>query len=101
LSQPSGRQRFDILTPFDSNNVFVVGTDNRLWLEFGPFGQQIPPQRVPVDDNVDVVQPVSAEDVFVLDWDGNLWREHAPFGAIPLPPALKPLASARVSAAAT
>jgi len=40
-NQVDGNVRY--FNPVDSNKVFVVGTDKRLLLEFGPFGQQIPP----------------------------------------------------------
>jgi hypothetical protein len=68
--------------------VFVVGRDGRLWLEFG-FGTTIPtvpPPRYAVDGNVAGFQPLSLQEVFVLGEDGNLWQELGPFGTVPLPP---------------
>lgn len=83
MSQPlDANVRF--FSPVDSNHVFVVDTDNKLWVESVPFGHQMPPQRAAVDDIVDRVEPVDAEKVFVLDLHGNLWRENARFHAIPL-----------------
>jgi hypothetical protein len=67
--------------------VFVVGRDGRLWLEFG-FGTTVPavpPPRTPIDGNVAGFQPMSLQEVFVLGEDGNLWHELAPFGVVPLP----------------
>jgi hypothetical protein len=70
----------------DSEHVFVIGTDGNLWLEYGPFGQQIPPQRVPVDGNAIAVWAQDVDQAYVLGSDGNLWLENAPFGEVPLPP---------------
>jgi hypothetical protein len=67
--------------------VFVLGRDGNLWLEFG-FGTTnptVPPPRTPIDGNVAGFQPLSLQEVFVLGGDGNLWHELAPFGAVPLP----------------
>jgi hypothetical protein len=65
--------------------VFVLGFDGNLWLEHGPFGQQIPPIRQQVDGNVLAFQALSDTEAFVLGTDGNLWLEHGPFGQVPPP----------------
>ncbi len=72
---------------WDPGNVFVLGNDGNLWLEFG-FGTTtpaVPPPRYPVDGNVAEFQPISLDEVFVLGQDGNLWQEFGPFGTVPLP----------------
>jgi hypothetical protein len=60
--------------------IFVMGSDARLWLEQGPFGQQIPPARQQVDASVQKFQALSGTEVLVLGNDGKLWLEHGPFG---------------------
>jgi hypothetical protein len=86
----------------DENTVFVCDQDNNLWLEYGPFGGQVPlPQcpsgssassgqnkscRVPVDGNVDEFQIIDVNTAVVLGMDNNLWLERGPFGTVPLPP---------------
>ncbi len=71
-----------------NQQIFVLGSDGNLWLEEGPFGQQIPPPRVPIDGNVDLYaafQAFFANEVFVCGSDGNLWLEQGPYGTVPLP----------------
>ncbi len=71
-----------------NQQVFVLGGDGNLWLEEGPFGQQIPPFRIPVDGNVDLFASFSAfnaEEALVCGNDGNLWLEEGSFGTVPLP----------------
>ena len=60
--------------------IYVLGSDGNLWFETGPFGQQIPPNRLQVDANVLAFQALDGNDVFVLGSDGNLWLETWPFG---------------------
>jgi hypothetical protein len=72
-------------TPFQAINaeeIYVLGSDNKLWLEHGPFGS-VPPSRSLVDGNVDTFQAVDLGTVFVLGTDGKLWLETAPFGNAP------------------
>jgi hypothetical protein len=66
--------------------VFVLGSNGNLWLEFGPFGFEVPPPRVQVDGNVKAFQAFSSTLVFVLGSNGNLWLEFGPFGAEVPPP---------------
>lgn len=62
--------------------IYVLGTDNNLWLEHAPFNS-VPPSRNQVDANVQTFQAVDLGTVFVLGTDGNLWLETAPFGNVP------------------
>src|SRR5271167_689403 len=62
------------------SEVLVLGQDGNLWLEHGPFGQQVPPVRQQIDGNVQAFQALSDTEVVVLGQDGNLWLEHGPFG---------------------
>jgi hypothetical protein len=72
---------------YPSRAVYVVGTDGILWLETGsPFGNQLPPVRVPVDENVIDMWPVDDQNVYVLDIAQTLWFEHGPFGKLPWVP---------------
>jgi hypothetical protein len=89
---PSSRYRIDGnvagFLAWSPGEVFVVGRDGNLWLEFG-FGTTIPtvpPPRYHIDGNVAGFQPLSLQEVFVLGEDGNLWQELAPFNTVPLPP---------------
>jgi nucleotide-binding universal stress UspA family protein len=66
----------------DSSDVFVLGTDHKLWLEHAPFGS-VPPSRQEVDAAVLTFQAEDSSDVFVLGTDHKLWLEHAPFGSVP------------------
>ena len=75
-------------TPFqalDPNTVFVLGSDNNLWLEYAPFGVSVPPHRNQIDGNVDTFQALDPNTVLVQGTDGNLWLEFAPFGVL-IPP---------------
>ncbi len=63
----------------NSGEIYVLGTDNNLWLEHAPFNS-IPPSRTQVDANVETFQAVDLGTVFVLGTDGNLWYETSPFG---------------------
>jgi hypothetical protein len=68
--------------------IYVLGSDGNLWLEDGPFGEQIPPPRTPVDGDVDLYAsfwPFDAQATLVCGDDGNLWLEQGPFNAVPLP----------------
>ena len=72
-------------TPFqalDQNTIFVLGSDNNLWLEFAPFGT-VPPKRTQIDANVDTFQALDQNTVLVQGTDGNLWLEISPFGTVP------------------
>jgi hypothetical protein len=71
-----------------NQQVFVLGSDGNLWLEEAPFGQQIPPFRIPVDGNVDLdasFAAFDAQEALVCGSDGNLWLEEGSFGTVPLP----------------
>jgi hypothetical protein len=73
-------------TPFqalDQNTIFVLGSDNNLWLEYGPFLGVIPPPRDQVDANVDTFEALDKNTVLVQGTDGNLWLELSPFGSVP------------------
>jgi hypothetical protein len=93
-SFPPGRgQRYQIdgsvglFQAMSAGEVFVLGQDGNLWLEFG-FGTTIPtvpPPRYQVDGNVMGFVALSLQEVFVLGTDGNLWQELGPFGTVPLP----------------
>ncbi|CEG58765.1 hypothetical protein [Legionella fallonii] len=72
-------------TPFQAINpgeVYVLGSDDNLWLEHAPFGA-VPPSRIHVDANVSTFQAVDLGTILVLGTDGNLWLETAPFGNVP------------------
>jgi len=60
----------------------VLGSDNNLWLEHGPFGK-VPPKREQIDGNAQAFQALDSQTVIVLGSDKNLWLEHAPFGQVP------------------
>lgn len=70
--------------PFQPRNmvVYVLGSDGNLWLETGPFGNQIPPRRLQVDGSVSAFQALDGNNVFVLGSDRNLWLEMWPYGNI-------------------
>ena len=75
---------FQVMT---AGEVFVLGQDGNLWLEFG-FGTTIPtvpPPRYQVDGNAIGFYALSLQEVFVLGSDGNLWQELGSFGTVPLP----------------
>ena len=82
----------------DDNTVFVLGSDRKLWLEYGPFGQIPLPNQAPtlgpprscrflIDGNVINYQPIPSPvddfylsgQIYVLGFDGNLWLEWGPF----------------------
>lgn len=67
-----------------ATEVFVLGSDGKLWLENSPFGNisQTIAKRLAVDANVQTFQVMDINTVFVLGTDGNLWLETAPFGDI-------------------
>lgn len=80
IQAPVPRRTFQAL---DSTNVFVLGTDGKLWLEQPPFGK-VPPKRQQVDGNVRAFQTMALIDfVWVLGTDGKLWLEQGPFGHVP------------------
>src|ERR1700730_7455328 len=58
----------------NSNIVYVLGSDRKLWREFGNAGNPNPPPQL-VDKNVLAFQPVDSHIVYVLGSDGKLWRE--------------------------
>ncbi|HUI21767.1 MAG TPA: hypothetical protein VLZ74_12080 [Methylocella sp.] len=91
---PAPRSRYQIdgnaaaFFAWSPGDIFVLGTDGNLWLEFG-FGTTlptVPPPRTQIDGSVVEFQPMSLQEVFVLGQDGNLWHELGPFGTVPLPP---------------
>lgn len=59
--------------------LWVLGTDDKLWLEFSPFGK-VPPNRVLIDSNVLAFQPLDINNVVVLRKDGTLWFEQGSSG---------------------
>jgi hypothetical protein len=74
---------------FTEATICVLGTDFKLWLEHGPFGQ-VPPRRELIDSNVAALggfqilfSITEVNGVCVLDNDGNLWVDVAPFGQSP------------------
>jgi hypothetical protein len=71
----------------DTQDVFVLGTDGKLWWERAPFGSA-PPARSQIDATVRTFQAINASNVFVLGNDGNLWYEVPSvfFGWGPVPP---------------
>lgn len=71
-----------IFQGLDVENVVVLGTDQNLWLEHGPFGN-LPPTRQQIDGNVEAFDAVDANTIYVLGSNGALWLEHGPFGAVP------------------
>jgi hypothetical protein len=70
----------------DTQTILVLGQDGNLWLEFSPFGVNVPPARQQVDGGVRAFQALDIQTVLVLGTDGNLWLESSPFGAS-VPPA--------------
>jgi hypothetical protein len=62
--------------------VLVLGSNGKLWLEFAPFGTASP-LRLQVDDDVEAFQALSDREILVLGSNGNLWLEKAPFGKAP------------------
>jgi hypothetical protein len=66
----------------NAGEIFVLGTDNTLWLEHAPFNS-VPPSRTQIDSNVETFQAIDVGTVFVLGTDGNLWLETAPFWNAP------------------
>jgi len=66
----------------NAGEIYVLGTDDNLWLEHAPFNS-VPPSRVQVDGSVQTFQAIDIGTVFVLGNDGNLWLERAPFGTVP------------------
>jgi hypothetical protein len=70
----------------DENNVYVLGSDRKLWLENAPFGGTIPPHRAQVDGDVLDFEALDGGNIYVLGTDRNLWLEYGPFlikGPIP------------------
>jgi len=63
----------------DAQNVLVLGGDQRLWLEYAPFGN-VPPRRDYIDQSVAAFQFLDSQNVLVLGTDGNLWLMHPPWG---------------------
>jgi hypothetical protein len=83
--------------------VFVQSSlDNKLWLEYGPFGGFDPQNwptcmsytpascRIQVDGKVQSFWPLNLNTVFVVGSDNNLWLEFGPFGTVPLPECVYP-----------
>jgi hypothetical protein len=66
--------------------VYVLGSDGKLWLEFSPFGN-VPLKRVQVDAFVRAFRTVPAgiPQVLVLGSDGKLWLEQSLLGTVPPP----------------
>jgi hypothetical protein len=60
--------------------IYVLGSNGNLWMETGPFGNQIPPPRIQVDGNATGFQALDGNNVVVLGSDRNLWFETWPFG---------------------
>jgi hypothetical protein len=58
----------------NSNIVYVLGSDRKLWREFGNAWAQTQPRQL-VDGNVLAFLPVDSHIVYVLGRDGKLWRE--------------------------
>jgi hypothetical protein len=88
---PGSRTQIDgsvgVFWAWSPGEVFVLGRDGNLWLEFG-FGTNVPavpPPRYYIDGNVIEFQPVSLQEVFVRGSDNKLWQELGPFGTVPLP----------------
>ena len=65
---PPAARTFQALSP---SEIFVLGTDGKLWLEDGPFGK-VPPRRRQVDGNVRGFQALSIAEVYVLGTDGAI-----------------------------
>jgi hypothetical protein len=89
LPLPAASGEVPVLRSFQAlsdTEILVLGSDRNLWLEQGPFGQNVPPSRQQIDGNVLAFQALSNTDVFVLGSDGNLWHEHGPFGQQIPPP---------------
>jgi hypothetical protein len=87
-SVPPQRQQVDgnvaAFDAIDSNTIYVLGQDGKLWLEHGPFGS-VPPPRQQVDGNVAAFAAIDANTIYVLGSNGALWLEHGPFGSVPPP----------------
>jgi hypothetical protein len=79
--------------PIDAYNIYVLGTDGKLWFETwpepdpnGPYPpiwgnvQETIKNRQLVDANVAAFQAIDVNTVFVLGSDGNLWLETSPWG---------------------
>jgi hypothetical protein len=49
IAQP--RRGFQAVNPHSTDPLLVLGTDGKLWLEHGPFGN-VPPPRTQIDGNV-------------------------------------------------
>ena len=62
--------------------VWVLGSDDKLWLEQGPFGT-VPPSRQQVDANVNAIQGLDIQHAVVLDYSFTLWLDQAPFSKRP------------------
>jgi hypothetical protein len=58
----------------DDTVVYVLGSDGKLWREFGTYDNSSWP-RVMVDANVRGFQAIDDTLVYVLGSDGKLWRE--------------------------
>jgi uncharacterized caspase-like protein len=58
----------------DASTVYVLGTDERLWREFGTWNNAQQP-RIRVDETVRAFQAIDATTVYVLGSNGRLWRE--------------------------
>ena len=92
MGLPSNRVAVDLVCPANLTTfqpvqvgnmaVYVLGSDGNLWFETGPFGGQIPPNRLQVDGNASAFQALDGNNVFVLGTDGNLWLETWPFGNV-------------------
>ena len=88
----------------DANTVLVLSAeDNKLWLEYAPFGTMPPVPcfapntnvqqfgcRILIDANVRSSWPLNLNTVFVVGSDYNLWLEFGPFGTVPLPECVYP-----------
>lgn len=70
--------------PIDTQHIYVLGSDGKLWLEHGPFGT-VPPPRNQIDASVSTFQALQdgSESVLVLGMDENLWLESPPFDNLP------------------
>jgi hypothetical protein len=68
--------------PIDTNDIYVLGSDRKLWLETGPWNTN-PPHRTYVDQCVRAFEELGTTQALVLGLDGNLWLENAPFGSMP------------------
>jgi hypothetical protein len=75
-------ETFQTASRRNPEQIFVLGSDGKLWLERAPFGA-IPPDRVQIDATAVAFQPLVDQAVLVLGTDRKLWLEHGPFGSIP------------------